>query len=76
MATSGNAAAQTHCGFGKPATPEEIAGWDIDARPDGSGLPQGSGSVEQGKALYALLLNANKIVPDDAVMSADTLPKV
>lgn len=144
---SGSASAQTHYGFGKPATPEEISGWNIDVSPDGSGLPQGSGSVEQGKALYtqlclschgeagkggtapalaggegtlatpkpkrtigsfwpyattvfdyinrampwdkpqslkpdevyaltAMLLNANKLVPDDAVMNAETLPKV
>jgi len=39
-------------GFGKPATPQEIAGWDIDVRPDGTGLPKGRGSVEQGQAIY------------------------
>ena len=32
-------------GFGETATPEMIAGWDIDIRPDGQGLPPGSGSV-------------------------------
>jgi cytochrome c len=39
-------------GFGQPATAEEIAGWDIDVAADGTGLPPGSGSVAQGKALY------------------------
>lgn len=39
-------------GLGKPATAQEIAGWDIDVRPDGKGLPKGSGSVAQGKAIY------------------------
>lgn len=39
-------------GIGTPATPEEIAGWDIDIRPDGKGLPPGSGSVEDGEMLY------------------------
>ncbi len=39
-------------GFGKPATASEIAGWDIDVRGDGTGLPAGSGSVEQGQVLY------------------------
>lgn len=39
-------------GFGRPATPEEIAGWDIDVRPDGEGLPVGRGTVKQGEALY------------------------
>jgi len=39
-------------GIGQPATAEEIAGWDIDIRPDGMGLPPGSGSVEDGEMLY------------------------
>ena len=34
------------------ATPEEIAGWDIDIRPDGHGLPVGKGTVKQGEPLY------------------------
>jgi cytochrome c len=42
-------------GFGQPASTEEIAGWDIDVRPDGTGLPPGSGSVQQGKELFARL---------------------
>ncbi|MGB5621589.1 MAG: c-type cytochrome [Gammaproteobacteria bacterium] len=39
-------------GFGETATPEMIAGWDIDIRPDGQGLPPGSGSVADGEGLY------------------------
>jgi S-disulfanyl-L-cysteine oxidoreductase SoxD len=39
-------------GFGKPATPAEIAGWDIDVRPDGKGLPAGRGTVAQGQSIY------------------------
>ena len=39
-------------GIGSPATAEEIAGWDIDIRPDGKGLPPGSGSVEDGEMMY------------------------
>jgi len=39
-------------GFGRTATQEEIAGWDIDIRPDGQGLPAGSGSVADGEGLY------------------------
>jgi cytochrome c551/c552/cytochrome c5 len=39
-------------GFGKPATPQEVAGWDIDVRPDGTGLPPGRGSVAQGQAIF------------------------
>ncbi|QNF33342.1 cytochrome c [Adhaeribacter swui] len=41
-------------GFGKPATPQEIALLDIDVRPDGKGLPSGSGTVLAGKAVYAV----------------------
>lgn len=38
--------------FGRPATPAEIAAWDIDVRPDGKGLPKGRGSVVQGRDVY------------------------
>ena len=38
--------------FGRPATPDEIKLWDIDVRPDGTGLPQGSGTVAHGKEVY------------------------
>lgn len=40
-------------GFGQPASEEEITGWDIDVKPDGTGLPPGSATVEDGKAAYA-----------------------
>ncbi|EDZ63330.1 Sulfur oxidation protein, cytochrome c subunit [Sulfurimonas gotlandica GD1] len=39
-------------GFGRPATANEIKAWDVDALPDGTGLPEGEGSVEQGDELY------------------------
>ncbi len=39
--------------IGQPATPDEIAGWDIDVLPDGSGLPPGKGSVREGEKIYA-----------------------
>lgn len=39
-------------GAGRPATEAEIAQVNIDVRADGQGLPAGSGSVEQGQALY------------------------
>lgn len=38
--------------LGQPATPAQIAGWDIDVRPDGAGLPPGQGSVAQGKIVF------------------------
>lgn len=40
-------------GFGRTATPQEMAAEDIDVRADGAGLPAGQGSVEQGEALFA-----------------------
>jgi len=39
--------------IGRSATPEEIAGWDIDIAPNGSGLPSGQGSVQQGAQIFA-----------------------
>lgn len=45
-------AATKHLGIGREAKPEEIAGWDIDIRPDGQGLPPGKGTVKQGEAIY------------------------
>ena len=39
-------------GIGRAATPQEIAGWDIDVRPDGQGLPPGKGSVKDGEQVY------------------------
>jgi len=40
-------------GFGREATPQEIAGWDIDVSPSGAGLPPGRGNVRQGEAIFA-----------------------
>jgi cytochrome c len=44
--------AAKHLGIGREAKPQEIAGWDIDIRPDGAGLPAGKGTVKQGEAIY------------------------
>lgn len=41
-----------HFGLGRPATADEIAGWDIAIRPDGRNLPIGRGSVKDGETLY------------------------
>jgi len=38
--------------FGRTATANEIKAWDVDARPDGTGLPEGEGTVEEGDELY------------------------
>jgi mono/diheme cytochrome c family protein len=55
LATSPLIAAETgYYGCGKPATPAEIAGWDIDVRgDDGAGLPPGKGSAARGVEVYA-----------------------
>lgn len=39
--------------LGRPATPGETAVWDISIGPDGTGLPPGSGTPQQGEAVYA-----------------------
>lgn len=40
-------------GLGREALPEEIAAWDVNVMPDGRGLPEGSGSVSDGEALFS-----------------------
>ncbi len=54
VALSGAALAQSTSlpGIGRPATPKEIAAWDIDVRPDFKGLPKGSGSVAMGQDVW------------------------
>lgn len=52
LAQPKNDARPARFGFGTPATAAQIAGWDIDVRPDGRGLPPGRGTVAQGQALY------------------------
>lgn len=41
-------------GFGAPASEERVALWDIDIKPDGEGLPPGSGSVAEGRQIYEI----------------------
>jgi cytochrome c2 len=40
-------------GLGRAALPEEIAAWDVDIRPNGAGLPAGSGDVLYGEEVFA-----------------------
>ena len=40
-------------GFGKPATTAQITRLDIDVRPDGAGLPAGSGTAATGAVIFA-----------------------
>ncbi|KII17775.1 c-type cytochrome [Phaeobacter sp. S60] len=46
-------AAAEKFGLGRPALPEEIAAWDLDVAPDGTGLPKGSGDVFTGEEVFA-----------------------
>lgn len=39
-------------GVGRDALAEEVAAWDIDVRPDFTGLPSGSGDVYTGEELW------------------------
>ncbi len=39
-------------GFGSGASDARVAMWDIDVRPDGAGLPPGSGTVAEGRVVY------------------------
>lgn len=38
--------------YGSPVSAEQIAAWNIDVRPDGRGLPPGSGSALDGESPY------------------------
>ena len=40
-------------GFGRPATADDIRPIDIDVRPDGAGLPPGSGTALDGQPVFA-----------------------
>ena len=44
----GTAIAQTP-GLGKPITESDIAAWNIDVLPDGTGLPSGSGTARRAR---------------------------
>ncbi|SEO06677.1 c-type cytochrome [Palleronia pelagia] len=39
-------------GLGRRALEAEVAAWDIDIRPDGTGLPEGSGDVWTGEEVW------------------------
>jgi S-disulfanyl-L-cysteine oxidoreductase SoxD len=53
LTASGAVFAAERYDFGRPAAPNEIAGWDIDVSPDGAELPPGHGDVRQGEAIFA-----------------------
>jgi cytochrome c len=49
----GTPAAADTLGLGRAATSEEVNAWNTDVRPDGVGLPIGSGSVADGEEIFA-----------------------
>ena len=50
---AGTAVAQAaYPGVGRAATPQEVAAWNIDVRPDFKGLPKGAGSVAKGQEVW------------------------
>jgi S-disulfanyl-L-cysteine oxidoreductase SoxD len=52
LACATSAQAQSPYGIGRPATPAEISGWNIDVDRDGNNLPSGSGSVSRGHEVF------------------------
>jgi cytochrome c len=54
LATVATLAAQSpKYGVGRPPTPEEIRGLGAAIAPDGTGLPEGSGTVAAGREVFA-----------------------
>lgn len=51
-AAQADEAERTRFGLGRAALPEEIAAWDLDVSPDGTGLPEGSGDALTGEPLF------------------------
>ena len=40
-------------GLGRTPSPAEVQNWDVSVSPDGTGLPEGSGTAAAGKEVYA-----------------------
>src|SRR5207245_9458412 len=53
LALTSSAAFAQAPNLGKPINPSEIAAWDINILPDGTGLPPGSGTPADGTRIYA-----------------------
>ncbi|PVA10708.1 MFS transporter [Pelagivirga sediminicola] len=53
LALLGTSAQAEGFGLGREALPKEIAAWDVSVRPDGTGLPEGSGDVWTGEEVFA-----------------------
>ena len=53
LALGSGAACAQGPGLGKPITATELAAWNINVQPDGTGLPPGGGTAAQGALIYA-----------------------
>ena len=53
FALGAGAASAQDTGLGKPLTESDIKQWDIAVLPDGTNLPPGSGTAEQGAKIFA-----------------------
>jgi hypothetical protein len=53
VASPVRAETQGHYGIGRTATDAEITGWNIDIGRNGENLPPGSGTVSQGREVFA-----------------------
>jgi len=60
-------------GLGRPAEPDEIAAWDLDVSPDGTGLPEGAGDVLTGEEVFA---DQCAICHGDFAEGVDNWPKL
>jgi len=58
LALTSSAAFAQAPNLGKPINPAEIAAWDINILPDGTGLPPGSGTPAEGARVYAAKCSA------------------
>ena len=63
-------------GIGRAATPADIAAWDDDVMPDGSGLPPGSGTSSAGATIFAARCagchgKTGKEGPNDVLVGAE-----
>ena len=53
LALSSSVASAQAPNFGTPITEADVRAWDISIMPDGSNLPPGSGTPEQGARIFA-----------------------
>jgi len=82
LALSASFASAQSPNLGKPISPADVAAWDINVLPDGSGLPPGSGTPAEGARIYAAKCSAchgpegkgatnGRLVGGDAIKTID-----